>query len=299
MQESSQIIVSSFYKYVKIDDPGELRQKYFDLCISLGLKGTILIAEEGINGSICGTKNNVAQFKEHLIKNDLFSDLEFKEQETNKVAFKKMFVRVKKEIVNLGLNLSLKNTAKYISPKQLKEMLDKNDDIALVDMRNDYEFRIGKFRNARSLNIETFRQLPQGIKNIEDLKEKKVVAYCTGGIRCEKASAFLIENGFKEVYQLKGGILKYGEEFPDTHWEGKCFVFDERLAVDLNHKSEPLNKCSWCGKKSDDYAQCTNKECDNLFVCCGQCKENHNGCCSEGCVNYTKKEMEIDVLKHE
>jgi UPF0176 protein len=249
-----------------------------------------LIGKEGINGSVCGKKEDVEKYKEGLRKNRLFSDIKFKQQESQKKAFSRLYISVRKEIVHFGFDVNLKNTAQFISPKQLKEWLDSNEDIVLVDMRNDYESKIGKFRNAVTLNINNFRDLPKAVENIKRLKDKKIVAYCTGGIRCEKASAFLKENGFSHVYQLKGGILKFGEEFPDTYWEGKCFVFDDRIAIDLNkNNSDILNGCELCNKKAESYINCHNLDCDRLFSCCDECKINFNASCSEECSKAPKR----------
>ena len=291
-------IVSSFYKYVNISNPPEFQQKHLQFCLSIGLKGRILVGEEGINGCVYGTKNQVKRYKNELRKNPLFSGIEFKDNAAEKPAYRKMFVRVRKEIVNFGFNVDLKNSGSYVTPLKLKDMLDRNEDIALVDMRNDYEFRIGRFRNAINLPIDNFRELPDAINQLKNLKDKKIVAYCTGGIRCEKASAFLKENGFKDIYQIKGGILKFGEEFPDTYWEGKCFVFDDRLAIEINKfNTEPLAECTWCNKKCDDYLNCHNLDCDKLFICCENCKELHNKSCSEECSIAPKRRKEI-IINH-
>ena len=289
-------IVSSFYKYAKIETPLELRLQIFDLCNSLNLKGRILLGEEGINGSVYGKIEDVNNFESELRKNQLFYDIDFKEQGSEKKAFRKLFVRVRKEIVHSGLDVDLKNTAGFVTPKQLKEMLDNNEDVVLIDMRNDYEAKIGKFKGAVTLPLKNFRDMAFAIDKIRDLKNKKIVAYCTGGIRCEKASAFLKENGFENVMQLKGGILKFGEEYPDTYWEGKCFVFDDRLAIDINKKNiEPLNVCEWCSKKCDDYMNCHNLECDRLFICCKECLGRHNKSCSEECLKSERRRKEIVI----
>ena len=293
-----QKIVSSFYKYVHIGNPLEFQQRHLEFCMSLGLKGRILVGEEGINGCVYGTKSQIEKYKHELRENPLLSDIEFKDHITNKIAYRKMFVRLRKEIVHSGLNVDLRNTGKFITPKELKEMLDNNEDIVLADMRNDYESKIGKFRNAITLPMRNFRELPNAVKEIEHLKEKRVVVYCTGGIRCEKASAYLNEKGFKNVSQIKGGILKYGEEFPDTYWEGKCFVFDDRLAIQINKfNTEPLEECTWCKKKCDDYLNCHNLDCDKLFICCGECKEKHNKSCSEECSIAPKRRKEYTSSK--
>jgi len=287
-----QEIVSSFYKYVKIENPAELQKEILQLCESLSLKGRILLGEEGINGSVYGAKENIENFIDNIKNNFLFKDIEFKTQTSDKPAFRKLFVRIRKEVVHFGNIVDLKNTAKFVTPSQLKEMLDKNEDIVLVDMRNDYEAKIGRFKSAITLSMKNFRDLPKVMNEIENLKEKKIVTYCTGGIRCEKASAYLKENGFENVMQLKGGILKFGEEFPDTYWEGKCFVFDDRLAVDLNNNKKALNNCVWCSSPCDDYINCHNLDCDKLFICCEDCKESNNKSCSEECSNAPKRRKE-------
>ena len=277
-------LVSSFYKYVEMEDPAKFQQGHLELCKSLSLKGRVLVGEEGINGAVYGKKSDIEKYKSALKSNPLFSDIGFKEQETEKPAFRKIFVRVRKEIVHSELEADLKNAAPYITPEQLKQMLDRNEDFVLVDVRNNYESKIGQFKNAIILNINNFRDLPNSISGIKNLQNKKIVTYCTGGIRCEKASAFLMENGFENVHQLRGGILKFGEEFPDTYWEGKCFVFDDRLAIEINKKNiNPLTECAWCNKKCDDYANCHNLDCDKLFICCEGCMEKCNKSCSEEC----------------
>ncbi|MBI1936452.1 rhodanese-related sulfurtransferase [Candidatus Woesearchaeota archaeon] len=290
-------LVSSFYKYVKIENPAVLQKEIFQLCESMGLEGRILLGEEGINGSVYGAEDKINLFKESLRNNILLSDIEFKESETEKIAFRKLFVRIRKEVVHSGLKVNLENTADFVTPKQLKEMLDKNEEIVLVDMRNDYEAKIGRFRNAVTLSMRNFRDLPKVISEIENLKEKKIVTYCTGGIRCEKSSAYLKENGFENVMQLKGGILKFGEEYPDTYWEGKCFVFDDRLAIDLNKKNkDTLNNCAWCSKPCDDYTNCHNLDCDRLFICCEECKEPNNKSCCGGCKSSPKRRKEFNEI---
>lgn len=290
-------LVSSFYKYVNIEDPLKFQQEHLELCKSLNLKGRILLGEEGINGCVYGEKENIEEYKKLLRKNPLFSDIEFKDNFSEKPAYRKLFVRLRKEIVNSGLEVDLNNAANYITPKELKEMLDSNEDIVMVDVRNNYESKIGKFRNSILINIKSFRDLPESLRQIQSLKNKKIVTYCTGGIRCEKASALLKDNGFTDVYQLKGGILKYGEEFPDTYWEGKCFVFDDRLAISINkNNKKSLTNCIWCKKEYDEYTNCHNLDCDKLFICCEECKEKYNKSCSEGCRTATKRRKEFVII---
>ncbi len=282
--------VSAFYKYVKIENPAELKNQQIGLCNSLNVRGRILLGEEGINGSICGTGDSIKKYEMSLNSNPLFSDVEFKRQLTDKPAFRKLIIRVRNEIVHSGVKVDLRNTGKFLEPSEFKKILDRKEDIVLIDARNNYEARIGRFKNAITLDIKNFRDLPEVIKKLEAYKNKKIITYCTGGIRCEKASAFLKENGFNDVFQIKGGILKFGEQFPDTYWEGKCFVFDDRLAVDINNQNKnPLTNCDWCGKGCDNYLNCHNLDCDKLFICCDECKDAYNKSCSTQCVSAPRR----------
>ena len=275
--------VSSFYKYVRIENPAVLQSRLWKLCKSLELRGRILLGKEGINGSVCGKKERIQEFKEKLTKNQIFSGIDFKEQSSEKQAFSRLYIAIKKEIVNFGLKVDLSKTAPFVTPKELKSMLDKKEDIVLLDVRNDYETKIGKFRDSRVLNIGNFRDLPKAISGINELKSKKIVTYCTGGIRCEKASVFLREQGFEDIHQLKGGILKFGEAFPDTYWQGKCFVFDNRISIEINKKANDFFDCDLCSKMANDYLNCHNLDCDKLFSCCDGCKIEFNASCSLEC----------------
>jgi len=289
----NKMIVSCFYKYVKINNVDEFQQEHLEYCNLLGLKGRIMVGEEGINGGISGSKEQINKYKKEITKNPLFSDMEFKDQITNKRAYRKMFVRLRKEIVAFEAEVDLKKTADYVTPKEFKEILDNKEDVVLVDMRNDYEFLVGKFKDARTISMHNFRELPDKLSEIEDLKEKRVITYCTGGIRCEKASAFLKENGFKNVFQLKGGILSYAKKFPDTYWEGKCFVFDDRLGIDFNDKKGPLTDCAWCRIKSDELWDCHNINCDKLFTCCEECAYKHRKSCCSTCEEAPKRRKDL------
>jgi len=276
-----------FYKYVNIENPEQLKEEQFKLCKSLNLLGTILVADEGINGCLSGKEKYLEQYKKALIKNKKFSDIKFKEGITKKHAFKKMYVRVRDEIVSSRFKANIKKVAPYIEPKQLKQLMDNNEEIILLDARNNYEIKMGKFKNAIDLDLDTFRQLPKKLNQLKNLKNKKIVTYCTGGVRCEKASAFLIENGFNDVYQLHGGILSYGDECGNAYWEGKCFVFDTRGAVDIdpNSQSEPITQCVLCNLPNAELHNCSLTSCDKWFVACEGCLKVLNGCCSKGCRN--------------
>ncbi len=237
------IVNISFYKFLNM--PSELqnlREEFLALAQQKNLKGTILLAPEGINAFYCGVAEDVSAFSEILkqwIRNQ-DSDVEVRESDFKISAsgtrpFKRMLVKLKKEIISMGIpSVKPKEfTGKRVTAKELKDWYDNQKDMVILDTRNDYELRLGTFKNAIDLNLQTFRQFPQVIKQLpEDMKDKTVVTFCTGGIRCEKATAALINEGFKNVYQLDGGILKYFEEVGGDHYNGDCFVFDYRVAVD-------------------------------------------------------------------
>lgn len=273
-----------FYKYLDIENPEKLKEEQLNLTKSLNLLGTILVAKEGINGCLSGNDKDLEQYKKYLKKNKKFSRIKFKESFSNKYTFKKLHVRVRDEIVSSKFNVDIKNKAPYIEPKGLKKLLDNNEDVVLLDVRNNYEVKMGKFRNAIHLHLETFKQFPTKINKIKNLKDKKIIAYCTGGIRCEKASALLRENGFENVYQLHEGILNYGKECGNAHWQGKCFVFDTRGAIDIaNNHSEPITQCVLCHLPCAKLHNCDLKTCDKFFTACENCFKVLKGCCSKKC----------------
>ena len=286
-----------FYKYVDIKDTGKLKEDILSLARKLNLLGTILIAEEGINGCVSGSYKEIRNFKKMLKDCSPFKDIEFKEGDAQTHTFKKLIVRIKNEIVASKFKVTLKNRADYIEPKKLKELLDKKEEIILIDARNDYEHKIGKFKNAVTLPISTFRQLSSQIKRLKPLKNKKIVTYCTGGIRCEKASALLKENEFNNVMQLHGGIINYGKEAGNAHWEGKCFVFDTRGAIEIdpNSRSEPISQCVLCSLPCSDLHNCHLETCDKFFVACKDCMKILNDCCSKRCRNTFERKIKVVV----
>jgi UPF0176 protein len=279
--------VLSFYKYVKIDDPGMLASSHLKWCLSNGIKGKVYLAGEGINGSVFGIYEQMEAYKEHITSFEIFNDIWFKETETDKEAFTKMHVRVKNEIVNSGLKTELENTAPRLLPEELLRFYEEGKDFVIVDARNWYESKIGKFKNAVTPDITHFREWPSVVESLKEHKDKTIVTYCTGGIRCEKASAYMREAGFRNVYQLEGGILNYIRKYPDTYWEGGMFVFDDRKVVEPNTKEELKYgaRCEFCGKPTSYYINCHNIDCDKIIVVCHDCKIDNDYCCSDECRN--------------
>jgi UPF0176 protein len=246
----------AFYKFVCIEDPAAFQAEINALCLSLNLKGTIIVAKEGINSCLVGQEASIDQFIDHMRRDERFSDIDFKKSFSERVPFRRMLVKLKKEIIPMGFEYvqPAKSTGKYVQALELKQWLDNQEDLVILDTRNDYEVEVGTFREAINPNLKMFRDFPEWVetqlKTHEDWKTKKVITFCTGGIRCEKATAFMQHIGFENVYQLQGGILKYFEEThraaknEDNHFDGECFVFDYRVAVDKN--LDPTSQYSVC-----------------------------------------------------
>lgn len=278
------MIVSTFYKYVALSEVEAFRESHQEYCSMLGIKGKILVAEEGINGAISGTPEQVASYKKHLLSNPLFSDVTFKDTHSVSHPYRKMIVRVRSEIVTFGAKVDLRNTAERVSPATLKKWIDAGEAI-LVDARNNYESRIGRFKGAIAPDIDAFRDFPKAAGQLPKDSGKKIVTYCTGGIRCEKASAFLQEQGFPEVYQLQDGILNYIQQFPDDSFEGRCFVFDSRLSVPSGPGNREITTCELCHVPCGSYVNCRNVKCDKMFISCDSCSGEMSRTCSKKCRN--------------
>ncbi|MEM1137151.1 MAG: rhodanese-related sulfurtransferase [Bacteroidota bacterium] len=274
-----------YYCYTTIKNPELFRETHHQLCLDLNLRGRIIVAKEGLNGTVSGLQTDCNAYMEKLKSNKRFSNIEFKVEAHHKHAFNKLNVRYKEEIVHSDLKGidPAKKTGKYVEPFELNELM-KEKDVVLVDMRSKYEHEMGKFKDAVTLDIENFRDLPERVHELEKYKEKRIVTYCTGGIKCEKASAYLLEQGFENVYQLHGGIIKYGIEQGGKDFEGKCYVFDNRIAVDVN-KVNPkvISKCYVCNTLSDHMVNCANATCNRHVPICENCMEKMEGCCSETC----------------
>lgn len=275
-----------FYKYVNFEDPVSFVENHLRWCRLNDIRGRVFISKEGINGTVSGRINNIEKYKDHLREYADFQDIIFKEDEAENHAFSTIYVRLKNEIVNSELRAtSLKNGGKRLTPEQLLEFYKTGKDFVIVDARNNYESNIGKFKNAITPQIKNFRQWPSVVEDLKGFKNKTIVTYCTGGIRCEKASAFLVEQGFEDVYQLDGGIVTYTKKFPDTYWQGGVFVFDERRVVEPNQNQELkyISNCLFCGTPTAYYINCHNLDCDKIIVSCHKCKIENNYCCSEEC----------------
>ena len=243
------------YKFIPITDRKSLQGKIQKHSNKLGLKGTVLISEEGLNFSIAGEHKAIQDFVKFLRSDKRFSEIGIKTTYNDYQPFRKMLVRIKKEIISMGIDEidPFTFTGEKITPKELQDKLNNNEDIVLLDTRNEYEVRLGTFEDAVDLNLDSFRDFPNKIMSLDQkMKNKEIVMFCTGGVRCEKASALMLKNGFKNVKQIDGGVIKYFEDTGGSYWNGDCFVFDDRVALDKNLNEtdyilcfrcrEPLNK---------------------------------------------------------
>lgn len=256
-----------FYKYVPIDDPAAFTQAQRQLCLALGLKGRVLIASEGINGTLAGPRAAVEEYVAALRGDERFADIEMKVSAGDAQTFPKLVVKVRPEIVTLAAGIPLTaDLDNHLSPAEWKRTLEEEPDVVVVDVRNRYESEAGKFANAIACDIEHFRELPDYVDRLAELKDRKVLMYCTGGIRCEKASALFRSKGFKNVYQLHGGIVTYQEQFGNEHWLGECFVFDQRMTVRVDQALVPIGRCAHTGRTTNRFVNCLHDPCHVLFL---------------------------------
>lgn len=291
---SADFEIFSFYKFVPIQHPAGYTEEHRGFCRELGLAARVLIAEEGINGVISGPAAACQQYRQSLLAIPEFSDLHFKIARTDQPYLQHVRVKHKNEIVNSGLqaireNSPLRDCGPHLSPARFKEMKDRSD-VIILDVRSAYETAIGRFKNAHTLPIQTFREFPEYLDALEPYKHKKVLTYCTGGIKCEKATALLKARGFQEVYQLEGGILNYAKEEAGEDFDGKCYVFDERVTVDVNQVNPSLiSHCLHCGEASARVINCANAACHQQIVMCEACGWQWDGCCSRECMDHPLK----------
>ncbi len=246
----SQFVVCALYKFVKLDDYRQYREPLFQVMRKNEVRGTLLLASEGINGTVSGSRRGIDALLERIRCIPPLADIDYKESFTDRLPFKRTRVKLKKEIVTMGITGidPQQVVGTYVSPGEWNRLIS-DPDVLLVDTRNDYEVQVGTFRNAVNPGTDSFRDFPAYVKDkLDPKKHKKVAMFCTGGIRCEKSTAYLKEQGFGEVYHLKGGILKYLEEVPaeNTLWEGECFVFDERITVNNKLEKGSYQQCNAC-----------------------------------------------------
>jgi UPF0176 protein len=279
-----------FYKYIRIDNPKEEVVRQRKLCEGLSLLGRMIIAEEGINATLEGTKENIEKYITEMKSDARFADVHWKKSVGTGSAFPKLKIKVRPEIVSLHLENDLNPnqvTGKRLSPEQLKQWYEEGRKFKIVDMRNDYEFKVGRFKDSVLPSLKNFRDLSKNLDAITDFKEETVLTVCTGGVRCEKASGLLVREGFKDVYQLDGGIVSYMEKFPAQEFEGTLYTFDNRIVMDFDPKDKHVvvGECDFCDDKTEDFYNCRNPQCNLKVLSCRHCFEEMGGqvFCSDEC----------------
>ena len=292
----SKYVVSAMYHFARLDDYKLIQPKLKKLMKDNGIKGTLLLAREGINGTVSGTAEAIDKLHKFLRSDERLKDIVTKESYHEKQPFYRTKVRLKKEIVTMGVEDidPIHFAGTYLDPKEWNELISDPETI-LVDTRNDYEIGIGTFKNAIDPNTKTFREFPEYVeKNLADKKDKKVAMFCTGGIRCEKSTAYLKQQGFKDVYHLKGGILKYLEEMPkeESLWEGECFVFDNRVAVNHDLEKGQYDQCYACRMPilEDDKKRLEYEKGVSCHHCYGEKSDEQRK-------RYADREKQIEIAK--
>lgn len=285
-----------YYKFIPIENPDAFAIEHLDFCLSLKLLGRIIIAPEGINGTLSGTVQQTDAYISAMHHDTRFAEMEFKVDESDRHAFKRLSVKARKEIVTFGLDTIDPNelTGKYMEPREFCQAMQEPETV-IIDARNDYEYDMGHFQKAIRPNVETFKEFPDWVRqNLSGLKDKKILTYCTGGIRCEKFSGFLLQEGFKNVYQLHGGIINYSKdpEVKGRLFDGKCYVFDERIAVRTNFTEEEkiISTCHFCRTPTDRFVNCAHLDCHSRFFSCESCEKTHRRSCSKACEEATHHE---------
>jgi UPF0176 protein len=293
----------SFYKYFNIENPQEFRNDLYKNLEALNCFGRIYVAQEGINAQMSVPEHNAEQFLEHLYSIHELNNVPIKWAiEDDGKSFYKLTIKVRPKIVADGLEdntYDLSKVGKHLTALEFHEAVDKPGTI-VVDMRNHYESEIGHFKNAFCPDVDTFRdEIQMVLDKYKDDKDKEFLLYCTGGIRCEKASSFLIHNGFENVSQLYGGIIEYAQQIKnlgvESKFYGKNFVFDERLGESVD--GQVISRCHQCGKPADTHTNCANTDCHLLFIQCAECTEKFEGCCTAECqtVYHLPKEDQVKV----
>ncbi|MBN4067390.1 rhodanese-related sulfurtransferase [Simkania negevensis] len=289
--EHPSYLVLAYYCLTPIADPVtevEKHNKFFD---GRDVAGRIYLSEEGINGQMSGSHADAWAYMDWLHSDERFASMPFKLHPSDQNVFAKMKIKTRKQLVALDAKVDPRKGGEHVSPKRWKKMVEELnsgcENRILLDVRNDYEWKVGHFQGSFLPECATFREFPRYVKELKkqyDPKKTEVMMCCTGGIRCELYSALLKDEGFEEVYQLDGGIINYGLHEGSACWEGKLFVFDDRMVIPISDDEHTvITSCSQCQAPSDDYYNCANMDCNALFVCCKSCLDDYHGCCEQAC----------------
>jgi len=281
--------VIAFYIFTAIEDPKAEVKKHHEFFSTRDIRSRIYISHEGINAQMSASKESAQEYMDWMKQDERFKGIDFKIHFYKEHAFPRATVKFKKQLVALDREVDIQEGGQHLPAARWKAMLEEKDkNTIVIDVRNDYEWEIGHFEGALKPQLDTFRKFPQYVEELKkeyDPQSTRVMMYCTGGIRCELYSALMKNEGFDTVYQLEGGVIKYGQEAGSDHWLGKLFVFDDRLSVPIaeDAKEQLISKCKYCCVSTDIYYNCANMDCNELFLCCAKCAQDHKGCCGEEC----------------
>lgn len=284
--------VLAFYIFTPIEDPEDEVRKHKEFFHSRAITSRIYISKQGINAQMSAYKTDAEEYMVWMRQDPRFASIDFKIHEYHEQVFPRATVKVRKELVALGHNADPHKGGEHLSSARWKQMLEE-EDVLLLDVRNDYEWKIGHFEGAIKPPLDIFKKFPayiQALKQTHSPQNTKVLMYCTGGIRCELYSALMKEEGFAHVYQLEGGVIKYGLQEGEDKWRGKLFVFDDRMAISIakDKQSAPISECAHCGTASDTYYNCANMDCNELFLACPSCANKLQACCCQECMSSPK-----------
>ncbi len=277
-----------YYKFVPVSDPAMTVRWQKELCQRLELSGRIIVSQHGINGTLGGHIENLREYKREMNRSVIFKGIMYKWSDGTGSDFPKLSVKVRDELVSFTVpdeievnEKGVKNGGKHIKPEALHKLVEERDDVVFFDGRNKYEAEIGRFKDAVIPNTETTRDFINELESgaYDNIKDKPVVTYCTGGIRCEVLSALMKNRGFQEVYQIDGGIVKYGQKYGDDGlWEGSLYIFDGRMSQKFSDKAKDIGRCIYCKSKTSNYENCANKACNKLVLVCENCREPGQYC---------------------
>jgi UPF0176 protein len=278
-----------YYKFIPVADPAITMRWQRELCNRLGLKGRIIISRHGINGTLGGDIENLREYKREMNRSILFKGITYKWSDATGGEFPKLNVKVRPELVAFGVPEEIKvdgngvvGGGEHIKPEKLHQLIEqKGDNVVFFDGRNAYEAQVGRFKNAVVPNTKTTHDFVKEIDSgkYESLKNKAVVTYCTGGVRCEILSSVMKQRGFKDVYQMDGGVVKYGEKYGDDGlWEGNLYIFDGRMTHKFSDKAKDIGQCSHCGAKTSGFINCADKSCNKLVLACQNCAKTDHYC---------------------
>lgn len=292
----SQFVIAALYKFVSLPDYEEMRDPLLEHCLQAGVKGTLLLASEGVNGTIAGTREGIDSVLNYLKADDRLKELSHKESLDAEMPFYRMKVKLKKEIVTMGVEGidPRRVVGTYVAPKDWNDLIS-DPDVVVVDTRNDYEYELGSFKGAINPNTKSFREFPQYVaENMDPAKHKKVAMFCTGGIRCEKSTAYMKEQGFEEVYHLHGGILQYLEDVPsqESLWDGECYVFDNRVSVDHDLQPGSYDLCHGCREPITEADKQSEKYIEG--VTCPRCHDTQT---PEQRARFMERQKQIELAR--